>query len=132
MALNLVASVAEIDETPSRNRGNECYFARDAAIETCRASPKVNENVLDGILGIGVNSKESPRERPDQIAVLLNALLYRAGIPGGHAFQNAVLIVMSHGLSLLHACEAVQRERASDCACRNRVHHSIAVGGHGA
>jgi hypothetical protein len=74
-----------VNQPPPRNHGDKRDFGSERLIITRRALPNVYENLLHGVFGVGLVGRQTPRQRPHQTAVSIEAILHGAFIAGSDA-----------------------------------------------
>ena len=82
-----------VDESPARDRGDECALGGHRRVEPPRVPPQLDKNLLDGVLGIGMVAGKPPGHRPDQPAVFLQAPVDGQRVACRDSFQEGWLRV---------------------------------------
>ena len=73
-----------IVEPPAGEHGNEGRVGGRFGIEPRGVIPDFDENLLDGVLGLGVVAEVAPNQRTDAAAVALNAVVHGRELTRGN------------------------------------------------
>lgn len=81
-------AASAVDEATPGDHGDEGHFAGHRGVEAGCGAPEIDEDLMDGVLGVGVVRGEASGQAPDQGGIALDEGLHGGLVASGDALEQ--------------------------------------------